>query len=88
MRCSVCGNVLDEEEVVWATKSGILTATYGRPFCTSCLPAEPSLSLEKLAEVVSGAVGNPKQLNILRRKHGKDEIDSLIADIEKGYRIT
>jgi hypothetical protein len=38
--CVVCGVDVQEDEVLWSTKDGILTTEIGDAYCVGCVPEE------------------------------------------------
>jgi hypothetical protein len=40
IRCCVCGSLLHDGDVLWATEAGVLNTDIGNPYCDRCLPTE------------------------------------------------
>lgn len=38
--CTGCGDLLDHDTVIYATKDGVPDTNYGNPYCDGCLPAQ------------------------------------------------
>ena len=39
-QCAGCSQEITEDEVIWATKDGVLNTDIGLPWCDTCLPEE------------------------------------------------
>jgi hypothetical protein len=41
IKCCICGQEFDEEDIIWVTSSGFLSVDKGNPYCMGCCPEEP-----------------------------------------------